>query len=342
MGIKQFNNFRKILDEVMITCINKRIVLYGYGRTGQFLEWYAEYYHSIKIDYIVTDDWSSGNVPYTFPIFRESLFDFNYKDVNQSIVWLAVDKYDKKNVEFLEKHGYKENETFYDFKKLIYQDDILNMAIRKDAFSPKTGFRDVQFMEYLEYLYDMNFVSAVYTEDFENSMESAHSYCITTQREIFPILDKLRCQIKDADGIFDFGCGKGGAILSFLDYGFKRVGGVEYENKLYDILIDNYDKLEKDSQYEIELIHNDAGKVKNELDKYNYFYYFDPFEEVIFMSTIKNIIESYQRNQRHITLICINPTYHNLIIQEGFKCTNSFMTNTKQKVCNIYIYDDFS
>ena len=207
--LKMFSEFRKIIDDVMIKCINKRIVLYGYGRTGQFLEWYAEYYHSIKIDYIVTEDWTSGNIPYNFPIFRESLFNFNFKDINDCIVWLAADDKDRSNSQLLEKHGFIEDKTYFNFRKLVYGENITNYKKNEGIFSPKTGLRDVQFMEYIEYLYDCNFVAAVYSSDFINSLESAHSYCITTQKEIFPILDKLHHHPTEKDAIFDFGCGKG-------------------------------------------------------------------------------------------------------------------------------------
>lgn len=337
--LKLFEEFKKKMDEVMIKCINRRIVLYGYERTGQFLEWYAEYYHSIKIDYIVTDDWRSGNLPYSFPIYRESLFGFDYKDVKDAVVWIAADNTDGSKSEFVEKYGYVEGETYFDFRKIIYGNDIVNEKERESIFDAKTGMRDVQFIEYLEYLHNVNFVSAVCSTDFLNSLESAHGYCITTQKEIFPILDKLHYHPKENDGIFDFGCGKGGAMLTFLDYGFKNVGGVEYEDGLYEVAVDNYKKLNllDSSEYNVELIHADASKLEKELDKYNFFYYFDPFKESIFVPTIQHICDSYERNPRHITIISINPTYGKQILETGkFNLTNSFMTNTKQKVCNIY------
>ena len=334
-----FDEFREKLDDIMVKCIGKRIVLYGYGRTGQFLEWYADYYHSIKIDYIITDDWSSGNIPYNFPVFRESLFNFNYKDVDHAVVWLAADNINGVNSKFLEDRGYVEGNTYYDFRKRVYGDNIISEKKSDSIFSAKSGLRDVQFMEYAEYLYDLNFVAAVYSDMFLNSLDSAHSYSITTQKEIFPILDKLHHHPDNDDAIFDFGCGKGGAMLTFLDYGFKRVGGVEYEDGLYDVLVDNYKKMNMidSEEYKVEMIHGDASKLECQLDEYIFFYYFDPFEESIFMPTIHHICESYERNPRHITLICINPTYNKQILNTGkFNLTNSFMTNTKQKVCNIY------
>lgn len=337
--MREYYEFKRCLDDIMNRCFNKRIILYGYDRTGQFLEWYAEYYHSIKIDYIITEDWTSGNIPYNFQVFRESLFDFEYKDTKEAIVWLAARNLNGENSRLLEEHGYIEGETYFDFRKVVYGENVINKKESNGVFSAKTGVRDVQFIEWMEYLYDVNFVSAVYKKDFINSMESAHHYCVTTEKEIFPILDKLHRHPSDADAIFDFGCGKGGALLTFLHYGFKNIGGVEYEDGLYEVLIDNYTKLGliNSDEYSISLIHGDASKIDKELDSYNYFYYFDPFEESVFVPTIQNICNSVDRKKRHVTLICINPRYHKQILATGkFKLTNSFITNTKQKVCNIY------
>lgn len=83
------DKFRKQLDDVMLKAFGRRIILYGYGRTGRFLEWYADYYHSLKPDFIITSDWSDA-MPYSLPYFRDSLFEFNYRDVKNSIVWLAL------------------------------------------------------------------------------------------------------------------------------------------------------------------------------------------------------------------------------------------------------------
>lgn len=46
--LKCLDAFRKILDDMMLEAMHKRIILYGYGYTGRFLKWYAQYYHSIN------------------------------------------------------------------------------------------------------------------------------------------------------------------------------------------------------------------------------------------------------------------------------------------------------
>lgn len=64
-------------------------MLWGYDYSGRFLAWYAEYYHSITPDFIITEDWSSS-IPYEYPILRKTVFDFDYMDMKDAVVWLAV------------------------------------------------------------------------------------------------------------------------------------------------------------------------------------------------------------------------------------------------------------
>ncbi|MFR5192232.1 MAG: class I SAM-dependent methyltransferase [Lachnospiraceae bacterium] len=326
-------NFREKLDKIMLKAYGHRIILYGYGRTGRFLEWYADYYHSIKPDYIITSDWTNA-MPYSLPYFRDSLLEFNYSDVKNAIVWLALPG-DKEAIMKCKKYGYK----YYDFADVIYGEKLVSEDEKneKDIFlKKKTGIHDVQFMEYLECFYNCNLVTSISKEFLS---EGAHNYAISSQMEIFPILDKCHANLCDNDAIFDFGCGKGGAMLTFLDYGFKKVGGVEFSNQLYNEAYKNFENLDliKTSNIIVELIHNDASQITKELDKYNWFYFFDPFERFVFEPTILNICESYKRNPRKINLICINPRYYDVIEKNDIFClTNQFCAATRQKVVNIY------
>lgn len=222
--LKVFENFREKLDDIIVKCFGRRVILYGYGYSERFLEWYAEYYHSIKVDFIITDDWSNG-VPYNFPLFRDSLFEFNYMDVKDAVVWLAVPGDDVK-IQKIEKHGYVKNKTYFNFFEIVYK-NYIGMEERENVIfkKKKEGLYGVQFMEWLEYMFDCDFVTAISSSNFKEAKNGCHSYRISTQKEIFPILDKCHCLPQENDAIFDFGCGKGGAMVAFLDYGFSRVGG---------------------------------------------------------------------------------------------------------------------
>ncbi len=335
-----FDDFRERLDSVMIQAFGKRIVLWGYGYTGRFLEWYAEYYHSIKVDFIITEDWSRG-IPYNFPLFRDSLFDFDYADVKDAVVWLTIPE-SEIITEKLKEHGYIKGKSWFSFLEIVFGEDYICTGEQtEDIFRKrKTGMRDVQFLEWLEYKYGCNFVSAIDSSCFLDTMEGAHSYRVTTQKEIFPILDKCHCIPGKDDGIFDFGCGKGGAMVAFLDYGFSRVGGVEYETKIYEELLSNFQKLniDLDQHKEISCIHGDAAKLEKELDDYNWFYYFDPFEKSIFEKTMEHICDSLRRKPRRVHIININPKYHHIVKESGFfDLTNQFCVAIRQKVVDVFV-----
>ena len=347
--LKVFEEFRDRLDSVMLKAFGHRIVLWGYGYTGRFLSWYAEYYHGLTVDYIIEDS-LPVSIPYEFPIFRSSLFDFDYKDVKDAVVWLAVCD-DKSVLRKLSKAGFQKDKSYYNFLELIYGNEYVNPVKEfqegaEQIFQKrKTGSRDVQFMEWLEYKYGCNLVTAIDSSNF--SVKGAHDYKISTQKEIFPILDRCHCIPQKNDAIFDFGCGKGGAMITFLDYGFRKVGGVEFEKEIYNIMMSNFDKigigsLEEsglcEDKYELTCINGDARECREILDGYNWFYYFDPFEREIFAQTVRNICESLTRKPRRIHMISINPTFHDEIVDSGFfVLTNQFCVSMRQRVVDIFV-----
>lgn len=178
--LQMFNTFREKLDNVMVKAFGHRIILWGYGYTGQFLEWYADYYHSLNVDFIITEEWSSA-IPYKFPLFRNSLFEFNYMDVKDAIVWLAIPE-DADVSKKLERAGYEKGKTYFNFLEVVYEKNFVNSKKKSDNIFTvqKTGLRDVQFMEWLEYIYDCNLVTAINSSDFQSVTGGGHSYRITT------------------------------------------------------------------------------------------------------------------------------------------------------------------
>lgn len=108
-------------------------------------------------------------------------------------------------------------------------------------------------------------------------------------------------------------------------------------------MISNFAKLglnysENEDNKEILCLHRDASLVTTELDKYNWFYYFDPFAKDIFSKTIENICESLKRNPRKAYIISINPKYYDVILDSGcFVLTNQFCVSVRQKVVDVFV-----
>lgn len=106
-------------------------------------------------------------------------------------------------------------------------------------------------------------------------------------------------------------------MVSFLDYGFDRVGGVEFEAKIYDVLQDNMKKLDIDDT-KVELLFGDAAKIEEELDSYNWFYFYNPFDEVILKKCAEHIANSYRRNKRKMHIIFSHPKVIHRSRKQGF------------------------
>ncbi len=335
--LESLREFRRKLDEIMVQCIHNRTVLYGYGRTGQFLEWYADYYHSIKVDYIVREKTDEGIIPYSFSTYAPTVFDFDYKDVRDAVVWIAfTDSGAAKNR--LEQLGYKAGKTYFDFIELIYgEDKVWETEKAGNAVEQrKQGNRDIQFLEYLEYKYECNFVTRV--EIQELSAGDKVTYVVSAMREIFEILNRCHCIPRPDDAIFDMGAGKGAALLSFLDYGFSNIGGVELDENLFGILSDNFQKLAIDVRNEgkIELFQGSVFDITDVLDRYNWFYFFMGSAEELYEKCFRNIADSIERKPRKVTIIIRNPSSYKIADKYGFILINQFDINTRQRVTNIY------
>lgn len=113
------------------------------------------------------------------------------------------------------------------------------------------------------------------------------------------------------------------------------MGGIEFEPKIYGVLKENMIKLGLKNK--VELLYGDAGKLEKELDKYNWFYFYSPFDDYIFERCIKSICDSFERKRRKIRIISISPYYHKIVETSGvFQLTNQFTIDLRQRVVDVY------
>ena len=272
---------------------------------------------------------------YEQEIFREDVFSLDFKGISQAKVWMAI-PFTEERRELLFKSGYSD-ENIVDFYRAIYGDDFYWNNDNNDIFgNRKTGLRDIQFLEYLEWKNGCNFLSMVDNADLAVSGKCGANYRATTQKELFAIFDKCHIIPSAEDRIFDFGCGKGAAMVCFLDYGFVHAGGIEYEPQLYSTLVDNMKRLGIAAN-QVECLEGDAAELEIELDKYNWFYFWAPFGEQIFKKVIAHLEESVERRKRKVNIIYNNPQCHELFDRSRvFRLTNQFTIPTRQRVVNVY------
>ncbi|WP_051360683.1 class I SAM-dependent methyltransferase [Desulfuromonas sp. TF] len=115
--------------------------------------------------------------------------------------------------------------------------------------------------------------------------------------------------IGSEDAIVDFGCGKGGILISLAKYPFAKIAGVEISPELVEIAKKNIRKLKIDR---VEISCCDAADFQD-LDDFNYFYFFDPFPCVVMKDVIRNIERSVAAEPRPATIIYLNPHCHELL-----------------------------
>ncbi len=111
------------------------------------------------------------------------------------------------------------------------------------------------------------------------------------------------------DAIVDFGCGKGGILISLSKYPFAKITGVEIAKEFVEIAEQNIRTLRIRN---INIQCCDAAEFKA-LDRYNYFYFFDPFPSVVMKDVLQNIEQSINDHPREATIIYLNPDCHDLI-----------------------------
>jgi SAM-dependent methyltransferase len=115
--------------------------------------------------------------------------------------------------------------------------------------------------------------------------------------------------VRPEDGIIDFGCGKGGVLISLSKYPFSKISGVEISPTLAETAKRNVEKL---NIRNIDIVCCDAANFKN-LDSYNFFYFFDPFPCIVMEAVLCNIAKSIIARPRKVILIYLNPFCYDLL-----------------------------
>jgi len=119
--------------------------------------------------------------------------------------------------------------------------------------------------------------------------------------------------------IIDFGCGKGRVSVAAAYYGFKKVTGLEFSTNL---CVEAEANVEKVSPLFPGTVFNvvcaDATGYKIEKDT-NCFFFFNPFDEVVMLKVVKNILSSLRENPRKVYVVYINPLHKEIFLSAGFE-----------------------
>lgn len=119
--------------------------------------------------------------------------------------------------------------------------------------------------------------------------------------------------------LLDFGCGKGRVLAVAAYYGFRKITGVEFAKELCEVARKNIIPVQQKFPDKIfNVIHANAVDYKIEEDT-NVFFFFNPFDEIVMLAVVKNILASLKQNPREVYVVYINPLHKEIFMSAGFE-----------------------
>jgi len=119
--------------------------------------------------------------------------------------------------------------------------------------------------------------------------------------------------------LVDFGSGKGRILVVAAHYGFKSITGIDFSSSLCREAEYNIEKIiPKFPSTNFKVICDDATNYAIEPDK-DVFFFFNPFDEVVMLQVVKNILFSVKQKPRKIFVVYINPLHKEIFLSAGFE-----------------------
>jgi len=119
--------------------------------------------------------------------------------------------------------------------------------------------------------------------------------------------------------LVDFGSGKGRIMVVAAYYGFKKITGIDFSQSLCNEAEINIDKIKPlFPSTNFEIICDDAVNYSIKNDD-TIFFFFNPFDEVVMLQVVKNILASLKKNERKIYIVYVNPLHKEIFLSAGFE-----------------------
>ena len=274
--------FEARLQELFVLCNGKTVVLWGYGYSGHFLD-YAFQKRGKQIELRIDADGKKTGLE------RPCIL----AELNpETHIGLLSFPPSQDVIDQLERHGFRVGVSYIPLVAWFYEDEV----------------RPLGFHDWLEHVAHVDIrkregeVNAK-VKDF-NEFSKSHDF----------MLDKVlrNFVFRPGDRIFDYGCGKGSALVLF-----ERIdvpwGGIEYDEGLYETCRRNLATLGLPTDT---VVCGDAGAF-TDIDDYNYFYCYNAFQGETFRRAVHQMEASWQRRPRKITFIYSNPFCHERVVEHG-------------------------
>lgn len=193
-----WSDFENSVNEIFQFVNGKKVVLWGYERSGWFIEHLFKR-NNKQIEYIIDD---SFNISFKLKISRSVILESMDKETVAVLLTFADDG---KARTFLENLGYIEGVNFIFLRDIFYHGD---------------SNRKLSYYDWLEYKYGLDIISA---KQAERPNADSRYYAAGIDYPFIDVLDNFNFSAEDA--VFDFGCGKGNILLLLGKMGVSIRGG---------------------------------------------------------------------------------------------------------------------
>jgi SAM-dependent methyltransferase len=146
--------------------------------------------------------------------------------------------------------------------------------------------------------------------------EHGFRYHPTASRPFRKLMRSLR--IPSEQVFLDIGSGKGRVLILALDFGFKRIVGVEHSAQLCEVARRNLASVlrRRGSTTPVEIQCRDAAEYDFQDDE-TVIYLYNPFDAVVLAKVMERLCASLRRAPRKIWLIYLHPRWHSAIEATG-------------------------
>lgn len=125
-------------------------------------------------------------------------------------------------------------------------------------------------------------------------------------------------RLHENKNITDFGCGKGRVLIVAAHYGFTTITGIDFAKALCVAAEKNIQQVQTFFTVNFNIIYDDAINYKIKKNE-TVFFFFNPFDHVIMLKVVKNILSSLKENERKIYVMYANPVHKEIFLSAGFK-----------------------
>ncbi|MEO5649023.1 MAG: class I SAM-dependent methyltransferase [Ginsengibacter sp.] len=125
-------------------------------------------------------------------------------------------------------------------------------------------------------------------------------------------------EVQAKGSLADFGSGKGRVMVVAAHYGFKKITGIDFAASLCALAQENCNKIQSQfPQTKFTIICDDAVNYSIQKDDC-VFFFFNPFDKIIMLKVVKNMLKSLKEYPREIYVVYINPLHKEIFLSAGF------------------------